>query len=103
MASNNKGPTLHPTLRSTYIEHWPQREVSKSVTKWGIRNPWYVPKIVTASKACYILSEHNQKWEDGAKAMGNQMKEYSMMESVGMYYDNDLLELCGSASNRWTK
>ena len=56
----------------------------------GIRNPWYVPKIVTVSKAHCIPSEHNQKWEDGAEAASDQMKESPMMASAGLYYDNDL-------------
>jgi len=56
-----------------------------------------------ASKACYVLSEHNQKWEDGGEVAGDQMRESSMMASTGMYVDNDPLELCGSCLNGWTK
>jgi len=53
--------------------------------------------ILTASKACYVLSEHDQKWEDGAEAVGEQMEESSMMASGGLYDDNDSSGLCGSA------
>lgn len=53
-------------------------------------------KILTASKACYVLSEHDQKLEDGAEVAGSQMRESSVMESAGLYDDNDSSELCSS-------
>lgn len=58
MASNDKGPTPHPSSRPTYIGSRPWREVSKSVTKMGYQIP-QACQILTAFMPAY---SHDSTW-----------------------------------------
>jgi len=91
-AYNVEYPTLHPSSRLNYIDVSLKERYQKFVTKLRIQNPWYVPKILTASKACYGLSEHDQNGKVVLRLRATIWGNLQWWRAPACIVENDLWE-----------